>query len=70
MNKLTLHEISIGESLNHPISKHDVIRRDEWMDRHTDELFRLAKIGAEYEIWVQRIIKDKNASDQTRRAQD
>ena len=59
MSKLTLHELSIGESLNRPISKHDVIRRDEWMTKHTDELFRLAKIGAEYEIAVQRITKDK-----------
>lgn len=50
--KLTKHELSIGESLNRPISKHDIVKRDEWMNRHTDELFRLAKIGAEYEIAV------------------
>jgi hypothetical protein len=47
--KLTKHELSIGESLNRPISKHDVIRLDEWMDLYRDELFRLAKIGIEAE---------------------
>ena len=62
--KLTKHELSIGESLNRPISKHDIVKRDEWMDRHTDELFRLAKIGAEYEIAVERITKVKNPNQQ------
>jgi hypothetical protein len=47
--KLTRHELSIGESLNRPISKHDIARRDEWMERNTDELFRLAALGLELE---------------------
>jgi len=40
---LDLHTLSIGASLQRPISKQDIARRDEWMDRHTDELFSLAK---------------------------
>lgn len=40
---LTLHELSIGASLQRPISKQDIARRDDWMDHHTDHLFSLAK---------------------------
>lgn len=40
---LTLHDISIGESLQSPISAQDIIRRDAWMILHTRELFSLAK---------------------------
>ena len=40
---LTIHELSIGLSLQRPISKQDLQRRDDWMDLHTDELFLLAK---------------------------
>ena len=40
---LTTHELSIGLSLQRPISKQDIARRDEWMDHHTEELFSLAK---------------------------
>ena len=53
--KLTKHELSIGESLHRPISKHDIAKRDEWMDRHTDELFRLAMVGAEFEMAVSQL---------------
>lgn len=56
--KLTLHELSIGHSLQSPISTQDHQRRDEWMDSNTDELFRLAKIGAEYEIAVDKLTKE------------
>ena len=40
---LNLHDISIGESLQRPISAQDLIRRDAWMILHTSELFSLAK---------------------------
>ena len=40
---LTLHDLSIGESLQSPISAQDIIRRDTWMILHTRELFSLAK---------------------------
>ena len=40
---LDLHTLSIGASLQRPISKQDIQRRDDWMDRHTNELFSLAK---------------------------
>ena len=53
--KLTKHELSIGESLNRPISKHDVTRRDEWMAKYTDDLFRLAKIGIEAESKIEKV---------------
>lgn len=40
---LTLHELSIGLSLQSPISQQDYHRRDEWMQSHIRELFDLAK---------------------------
>jgi len=40
---LDLHTLSIGWSLQRPIGDDDVRRRDMWMERHTDELFALAK---------------------------
>ena len=45
MNKLDLHTVSIGLSLQSPISIDDNCRRDQWMIRHTRELFALAKLG-------------------------
>ena len=40
---LTPHELSIGLSLQRPISKQDIQRREDWMNRFTPELFSLAK---------------------------
>jgi hypothetical protein len=47
MNPLDLHSLSIGLSLQRPISKQDIQRRDEWLDSHTMELFGLAKEALE-----------------------
>ena len=40
---LTIHELSIGLSLQRPISKQDLQRRDDWMERYIGEMFILAK---------------------------
>ena len=47
--KLTKHELSIGESLHYAMSKHDLPKREAWMERNTPELFRLANLGLQLE---------------------
>jgi hypothetical protein len=40
---LTAHELSIGLSLQRPISKQDIQRREDWMERYIGEMFILSK---------------------------
>ena len=40
---LTIHELSIGLSLQRPISKQDLQRQVDWMERYMGEMFILAK---------------------------
>ena len=40
---LTIHELSIGLSLQRPISKQDLQRREDWMERYIGEMFILSK---------------------------
>lgn len=44
---LTLHELSIGSSLQTPVGEDDVRRSDRWMETNTRELFALAKEALE-----------------------
>lgn len=47
--KLTLHELSIGHSLQRAISPQDLQRQYTWMQWHLEELFALAKKALEAE---------------------
>ena len=40
---LTTHELSIGLSLQRPISKQDLQRQVDWMERYIGEMFILSK---------------------------
>lgn len=45
--KLTLHELSIGHSLQRAISPQDLQRQHTWMQWHLEEMFALAKEALE-----------------------